>query len=81
MNRSRLAKSLLGLGLLVWGSLTQFNCAGALAQFNPCGTLFSLSFCNPDAYTRLFGNFFESDFRADPTCVIPFRCGNTLDQP
>ena len=79
MNRSRLAKALLCLGFLVLGSLTQLNCAGALAQMNPCGTLFSLSFCTPDAYTRLFGDFFASDFGADPTCVIPFNCGNQLD--
>ena len=81
MNRSMLVKSFLGVAVLLVGCLSQFNCAGALANVNPCGTIFSTEFCDPLAYSRLFGDFYESNFDADPTCVIPFLCGTPLDEP
>ena len=81
MKRSLLIKSLLTVAVLMFGCLVQFNCAGALADLNPCGTIFSTQFCDPVAYSRLFGDFYESDFDADPTCVIPFMCGTPLDEP
>ncbi len=79
MSRSRIVQSCLCVALALVGCVFQGNCAGAIAQVNPCGSIFSTDFCDPVAFSRLFGDPFQSDFDADPTCVIPFGCGGGGD--
>lgn len=74
MSRSRLVQVFVGILAVSAGCLFQFNCAGSLAQVNPCATILSPTFCNPVVYAQLFGDAFQSDFDADPTCVVPFAC-------
>ncbi len=78
MTRSRIVQSCLCVALALVGCVFQGNCAGALAQVNPCGTIFSTDFCDPVAFSQLFGSPFESDFDVDPTCIVPFSCGAAL---
>jgi hypothetical protein len=79
MKRSMLFKLCIAAVVLAAGTITQFNCAGALAGVNPCGTILSLSFCDPVAYSQLYGNYWNTNFDADPTCAIPFQCGETTN--
>ena len=63
--------------LLLTGSITfQFGigaCRGLTEFFNPCGTVFA--FC--DAEDVDFLNRTIPDFEDDPTCTIPFACGDS----
>ena len=65
--------------LLATGCLYQGACLGALRNVNPCGTIFSTAVCDPVIYEQLFGDYYESNFHADPTCVIPYQCGDTAN--
>lgn len=74
MSRSRVVQVFLGILVVSAGCVFQFNCVGALAQVNPCATILSPTFCDPAVFAQLFGDVFESNFDADPTCVVPFAC-------
>ena len=77
MKRSVLFRLCIVLSVLAVGTVTQSSCAGSFAKLNPCGTIFSTSFCDPVAYSQLYGDYWETNFDADPTCAIPFQCGET----
>ena len=65
----------LGLAALIaGGALYQGSCVRGLATVNPCGTILSTSVCDPAVYEQLFGDYYQPDFSADPTCIIPFQC-------
>jgi hypothetical protein len=48
------------------------SCEGLLTTFNPCGNI--LAFCSEEDIDLLFADI--PDFDLDPTCTIPFGCGN-----
>lgn len=65
----------LGLVVLSGSMMFQFGigaCRGVTEFLNPCGTVFS--FC--DAEDLDFLNRTIPDFEDDPTCTIPFACGD-----
>mgnify|MGYP005842031007 CR=1 FL=1 len=52
------------------------SCAQMAANnFNPCGTLFPDTFCTPEQWTQMVGNYRPQDWARDPTCAIPYMCG------
>ena len=74
MKRSMLVKVLLVAAVVMAGTLVQSTCASAFFNINPCGTIFSTNFCDPVVYSQLYGNYYETNFDADPTCSIPYQC-------
>jgi hypothetical protein len=59
------------------GSLMQYGCANiattVVKNVNPCGTIFSTTFCDPQAYTLMWVE--PQDWERDPTCTVPTLCG------
>jgi hypothetical protein len=50
------------------------SCEGLLTTFNPCGTIFG--FCTERDVDLFFADV--PDFDLDPTCTVPFACGDPI---
>ncbi len=77
MRRYRiLRKALMGAtAVLAGGTVLQSGCASLAMSVTPCGTVFT--FCEPfDQAIQLFQFFDIPDWETDPSCVIPFGCGD-----
>lgn len=74
MKRSILLKVFVVVAVVMAGTLIQATCAGSFFNVNPCGTILSTSFCDPVVYSQLYGDYWETNFDADPTCSVPYQC-------
>lgn len=77
MRRHRLLrKALVGVAAMSAGGFLMANgCANALLSITPCGTVFT--FCTPADQANLIFPFLDlPDFNVDPSCTIPYGCGD-----
>jgi len=76
MRRSFWFRFLMTIAMLsIGGGLLQVgSCAATVARnVNPCGTIFTETFCDPQAWDLLWVEV--QDWERDPTCTIPTLCG------
>lgn len=60
--------------MLAGGAVFDNGCFNTLASINVCGTV--LTFCTPaDQINLLFPYLTIPDYSTDPSCTIPFGCG------
>ena len=69
-------KLALTAGLVTGGTLYAGGCyQDLLVSVNPCGTVFA--FCTPGDWLRAIDPVIEyPDYELDPSCTMPFRCGD-----
>ncbi len=75
----RLAAVLLLIAPLAVGTTTEFACLETvLTAANPCGIIFSEAYCTPDDWYRwvVWPVTTYPNYDADPSCVIPYACGD-----
>jgi hypothetical protein len=59
------------------GSVFGNGCANLAFSITPCGTIVPLTVCTPtDQLNLLFPLLQVPDYRTDPSCTIPFGCGD-----
>jgi hypothetical protein len=67
----------LAAAVLAGGTMFGNGCMNALLSITPCGTIVPLTVCTPvDQLNLVFPLLEIPDFRTDPSCTIPFGCGD-----
>lgn len=72
--RSKLA---LAAAVMGGGLLLNNGCLNLALSITPCGTIVPLTVCTPvDQLNLIFPYLQIPDFHTDPSCTIPFGCGD-----
>ncbi len=79
-NVKRARKLMIAAAVIGNGVVLGNGCANMLFSISPCGTVVPTTICTPaDQLNLLFPYLNIPDYRTDPSCTIPFGCGEQGD--